>query len=374
MKLAQKLFFSHLVVAFVSVIVIVLSVIIAAPRFVTSQVEVQVTTQNTLPTGELVVQEDTNENHTVASNPFGNLVVLLIISGGVSVIIAGGMSWWMSRRIVTPIKAVALASSSIAEGHYQHRLPVKQSDELGVLVQHFNDMAQSLDAVETTRRQLLADISHELKTPLATIKGYMEGFEDGVIPANAENFVLVGQEVSRLQRLVHDMHEVSRTEAGFHALQMRPCDPAQILEQVAARLRPQFEGKGVMLMLTLPDELPAICADPERLEQVMLNLLGNALQYTPSGGEVIVSVESDPKERQIHYHIKDTGIGIAPDDLKQIFQRFYRVDKSRARITGGSGIGLTIARAIVEAHGGRIFATSDGLAQGSTFTFTIPQA
>lgn len=374
MKLAQKLFFSHLIVAFVSVIVIVLSVIIAAPRFVTSQVEVQVTTQNTLPTGELVVQEDTNGYHTVASNPFGNLVVLLMISGGVSVIIAGGMSWWMSRRIVTPIKAVALASTSIAEGHYQHRLPVKQSDELGVLVQHFNDMAQSLDAVETTRRQLLADISHELKTPLATIKGYMEGFEDGVIPATVENFVLVGQEVSRLQRLVHDMHEVSRTEAGFHALQMRPCDPAQILEQVAARLRPQFEGKGVVLMLTLPDELPAICADPERLEQVMLNLLGNALQYTPSGGEVIVSVEIDPKERQIHYHIKDTGIGIAPDDRKQIFQRFYRVDKSRARITGGSGIGLTIARAIVEAHGGRIFATSDGLTQGSIFTFTIPQA
>ena len=374
MKLAQKLFLSHFLVAFVSVIVIMLSVIAAAPRFVTSQTDLQLITPVTIDSDTIIIEQVSEQNEDIITNPFGNLLIVLAVAGGISVLIAGIISWWMARRIVIPLKTVAIASTYIADGHYAHRLPVTQSDELGLLAQQFNEMAQALDAVETTRRQLLADISHELKTPLATIKGYMEGFEDSVIPATGENFTLVGQEVSRLQRLVHDMHDVSRTEAGFHALQVHPHDSCALINQVVASLRPQFDGKGVSLNINLPPDLPPVCIDPERIKQVMVNMLGNALQYTATGGDVCVSVERDDDKNMMRYSIKDSGIGIAPDDLKYIFQRFYRVDKSRARISGGSGIGLTIAKAIVEAHGGRISAMSNGLNTGTTFTFTLPLA
>jgi signal transduction histidine kinase len=233
-------------------------------------------------------------------------------------------------------------------------------------------MAASLARTETMRQQLIADVSHELKTPLASIKGYMEGLQDGVIPATPETFQLVRREADRLQRLVYDLQEPSRAEAGAVPLTVQPHVPAELVSTVIARLQPQFAEKNVTLTADVPVDLPAVGADADRIEQVLTNLLGNALQYTPDGGAVTVTARSSGDG--VEFSVQDTGLGLRPDDLTRIFQRFYRVDKSRSRASGGSGIGLTIARHIIEAHSGRIWAESPGPHQGSTFYFTLPTA
>jgi len=222
------------------------------------------------------------------------------------------------------------------------------------------------------RRQLIADVSHELKTPLASIKGYMEGLQDGIIPATAETFQLVHHEADRLQRLVSDLQELSRAEASRMPLDMRACNLIEVVGSAVASLRPQAEDKHIKLSAELPASLPVVQADPDRMRQVVVNLLGNAIQYTPGGGQV--SIRLWQEGMSIHCAIEDTGVGLDKGDLERIFVRFYRVDKSRSRASGGSGIGLTIARYIIEAHHGHIWAESGGLNTGSTFHFRLPVA
>jgi histidine kinase len=231
-------------------------------------------------------------------------------------------------------------------------------------------MAAKLEQVETMRRQLIGDISHELRTPLTAIKGSMEGLIDGVLPANEETFHGIYREADRLQRLVSDLQELSRVEAGAFELHLQPIDVIDLVEATVKRLELQFEDKGVFLESDVPIDLPPIRADHDRISQVMLNLVGNALQYTPSGGRVRITAIRHQDE--IYISIIDTGIGIPPEHLEHIFTRFYRIDKSRSRVGGGSGIGLTIAKHLVEAHGGRIWVESPGPGKGSTFTFTLP--
>jgi signal transduction histidine kinase len=233
-------------------------------------------------------------------------------------------------------------------------------------------MAAALAATETLRQQLMADVSHELKTPLASIKGYMEGLQDGVIPPTPETFQLVHREADRLQRLVSDLQELSRAEAAQLHMALQPCNPADLVNLAVATLRPQFEDKGIALEIEMPSQTPPVRADLDRIRQVLINLLGNALQYTLPGGRVIV--RATQVGSAIRFSVEDTGIGLDAADLERIFQRFYRVDKSRSRVSGGSGIGLTIARYIVETHGEHIWAESAGPGQGSTFHFTLPLA
>jgi histidine kinase len=229
-----------------------------------------------------------------------------------------------------------------------------------------------LAETETMRQQLIADVSHELKTPLASIKGYMEGLQDGVIAATPETFEIIHHEADRLQRLVYDLQELSRVEAGAFHLDRHLTDAAPLVSAVAARLSPQYADKNVTLVSDPPSALPKVLADQDRVEQVLTNLLGNALQYTPTGGRVKVCLT--PVDSMLRVSVQDTGMGLTSEDLTRIFQRFYRVDKSRSRRSGGSGIGLTIARHLVEAHGGQIWAESPGPGQGSTFYFTLPLA
>ncbi len=302
----------------------------------------------------------------------------LLLAGLAATLAAALVSWIISRRIVRPLRELSRASQHIAEGHYQERLTVSGGDELAELTHSFNQMAAALADTEAMRQQLIGDVTHELKTPLASIKGYMEGLQDGVIPPGPETYQLVYREADRLQRLVHDLQELSRAEATQLALDVRPCDANELATSAVAWIRPQFDDGQIDLSVRLLAEPLTVAADFDRARQVLLNLLGNALQYTPVGGRVILTLSRAEGAGQgrsgdaLQFAVADTGRGLAADDLTRVFQRFYRVDKSRARASGGSGIGLTIARHIVEAHGGRIWAESDGPGQGSTFTFTLP--
>jgi histidine kinase len=250
---------------------------------------------------------------------------------------------------------------------------VASDDELGQLAHSFNQMAATLEQTEALRRDLIANVAHELRTPLAGIKGYMEGILDGVLPAESNTYQQVYQEADRLQRLVNDLQELSRVEAGAFELVRRPLAIGELIGQTAARLRSQFEEKGVSLTMTIPTGLPPLQADEDRLSQVLINLVGNALQYTPSGGTVTITAKIQRPDTLL-VSIHDTGLGIAAAHLPYLFNRFYRVDKSRSRAGGGSGIGLTIAKHLIEAHGGHIWAESEGEGQGSTFSFSLPLA
>jgi histidine kinase len=233
-------------------------------------------------------------------------------------------------------------------------------------------MADKLEKTEAVRRQLIADVAHELRTPLTAIKGSMEGLIDNLLPAEPTTYQQIYREADRLQRLVDDLQDLSRVEAGAFDLQLRSTTIHNLVKTATAKLDYQYEEKGVQLKIDLPSELPAVTVDEDRISQVLLNLVGNALQYTPPGGRVDIRASIQAKE--ILISVSDTGIGISAEHIPNLFTRFYRVDKSRTRASGGSGIGLTIAKHLVEAHNGRIWAESPGRDQGSTFFFTLPIA
>jgi histidine kinase len=288
------------------------------------------------------------------------------------------LSLFISRRVVLPVQEMMVASQRIAGGHYDERVGTPGSakredlDELGRLAQSFNQMAASLEQTETMRLELIGNVAHELRTPLASIKGYMEGLIDGVVPPEAETFQQVHHEAERLQRLAQDLQELSRVEAGAFELNPGPTAVSRLVDTVTARLGRQFEDKGVALQVDLAPDLPPVQADEGHMGQVLLNLVGNALQYTPAGGWV--QIRARRLGGAVLLSVADSGIGIAPEHLPHIFERFYRVDKSRSRAGGGSGIGLTIAKHLVEAQGGRIWAESQGPGRGSTFYLALPSS
>lgn len=288
-----------------------------------------------------------------------------------AMIAALALSFLFSRSVVAPLLAMSQATQRIADGRYDERVRIIGDDELAQLAVRFNQMAEKLDQIESMRRRLIGDVSHELRTPLTAIKGSMEGLMDGILPANEETFQQINAEAGRLNNLVDDLQELSRVESYAYHLDIRPLDISSLVQTVTKRLAPQAESKRISLDLELPPDLQPALADEDRAIQVLTNLTGNALQYTPEGGKVTITAKQVAGEIQISVH--DTGVGIPPEHLSHIFDRFYRVDKSRSRQAGGgSGIGLTIARAIVEAHGGNIGVQSEGEGQGSTFIFTLP--
>ena len=285
-------------------------------------------------------------------------------------------SFFISRQVVTPMLHMMSLSQRIAEGEYQERLALPggqqadQTDELGQLALRFNQMADKLEKTETMRRQLIGDVTHELRTPLTAVKGYLEGLMDGVLPADPETYEQIHSEIDRLQRLVNDLQELSRVEAGAIQLNLAPVPPERLIERIQSTFGRQFEDKNIQLVTDVETGLPNLFVDKDRIIQVLTNLAGNALQYTPNGGKVSISVRREKSE--ILFAVKDTGIGISTEQLTFIFNRFYRTDKSRNRASGGSGIGLTIAKALVQAHQGKIWAESNGEGNGSTFSFLIP--
>ena len=360
-RLGWKLFLSYLVIIVVGVVTLGVAAELHAPSALARHMARMEATMGGAMEGMMA---DLTGNFRRAVNE------VLTVAAAAALVTAVLVSAFVTRRIVRPIQAMQAASRRIAAGRYEERVQVVGEDELAELAQSFNQMVQQLAQTEERRRQLIGDVAHELRTPLSSIKSVLEGLQDGVLPADPVTFFNLQREVSRLQRLVQDLEELSKAEAGQISLERAATAPATFVQTAVERLARQFEDKGVQLHTALPPDLPPVQVDLSRMTQVMLNLLGNALQYTPAGGQVTVHAWANDQE--IHIAVQDTGIGLTTEHLRHVFERFYRVDKSRSRAGGGSGIGLTIARHLVEAHHGRLTAASPGLDQGSTFTVALP--
>jgi histidine kinase len=366
-RLGAKLFISYLIIIIVGVVVLAS----AAELVIPSAFDRHLSAMADMMRGSPMMM-----NVDLFSNFRAAVTEALTVAALAALLAAVLVSVFVSRQVVAPIQSMMNASKRIAEGHYEERVHVSgdlekgEQDELAQLAIRFNQMAARLQQTEVMRRQLIGDVSHELRTPLTSIKGSMEGLIDGVLPATEEIFQGIYLEADRLQRLVNDLQELSRVEAGAYELSLRPVKVSKLVEAAVNRLERQFEDKGVYLETRISPGSPQVLVDEDRIVQVLLNLVGNALQYTPSGGKVTINVDRQNGEVQIA--VSDTGIGIPPEHLPHLFTRFYRVDKSRSRAGGGSGIGLTIAKHLVEAHGGRIWVRSQGAGKGSTFAFTLP--
>lgn len=304
----------------------------------------------------------------------------LLLAGGLALVVAVAISLLITWRVVRPVQHLVMASQRIAVGHYAERVPVSvrkgktrgSQDELSELAVNFNEMAQALEANERRRLELVGDVAHELRTPVTTLQGYLEGLLDGVIQPDEWTWAKLSDEANRLRRLIDDLQELSRAEARQLSLKIVPSNPLEIARVVVDRLSPQFKEKGLTFKWDLLPDLPPILADFDRAVQVLSNLLTNALRYTPAPGTVQLSLR--PVSNGVEIKVSDTGIGIAPQHLSHLFERFYRVDKSRSRTMGGSGIGLTISKALVEAMAGQIEVTSAGPGKGTSFSFTLPEA
>ena len=297
-------------------------------------------------------------------------LISLGVAVAASVATALLLSTVISSRVVRPVRQLAGAAQRIAAGTPAARVPARGTDELAELARAFNEMAASLERAENVRRQLLADVAHELRTPLATIESYVEGIADGVLAPDAQNWGPIRSETARLNRLVDDLQRVSRAEAHQLDLHRRPTDLPALLQTALKAAGPAFHAKRVALESDLAADVPVLDIDRERISEVVANLLTNALRHTPPGGTVKISVGQRPDG--VEFQVSDDGEGIAAEHLERVFERFYRVDPARARASGGTGIGLAIVRAIVEAHGGSVAARSDGIGRGATFIVTLP--
>ena len=279
-------------------------------------------------------------------------------------------SLFLAREILRPLQQLVTSSQRIANGRYNERINVPGSLELASVAIHFNQMAEALEQIEQQRVALIGNVSHELRTPLTGIEGYLEGMMDGLFPKNDETFAQMFQEVRRLRRLVDDLQALSKVEAGQIPLHLSEFDLIPLVERIVGQLQPQAVAQNIEITTDTPKQL-YVYADPDRTAQVALNLLGNAIRYTPEGGFIWLQVTTGLRLAEII--VQDSGIGIPGEALPYVFERFYRVDPSRARQSGGSGIGLTISRHLAWAMGGELTADSAGTGQGSAFRFCLPQ-
>lgn len=274
----------------------------------------------------------------------------------------------LASRILRPVERLTAAAQRMARGDLTVHVPVASEDEIGQLAHAFNSMAGSLAQQEQLRRNMVTDVAHELRTPLTNLRGYLEAARDGLLAPDAALVDNLYEETMLLNRLVADLQDLAQAEAGQLKLVRQPTALPGLIEQAVAMLRPQAAAKGIDLQVDLSTELPLVDVDPERVGQVLRNLLNNAVAHTAAGGLLTVAARGD--EREVAVIVRDTGAGIAPEHLPYVFDRFYRADKSRTRQTGGAGLGLAIARQLVVAHGGTITVDSE-LGSGSTFTFTL---
>lgn len=290
-----------------------------------------------------------------------------------SLVAALAISAFVTRRIAGPVVRLARAAGDVADGRYDVRVAAPAiGTEFAALTDSFNEMAGRLEAVEATRRRLLADLAHEMRTPVATLDGYLEGLEDGVVSVDEQTLATLRIQTARLARLTEDITAVSRAEEHQLDLHPRRVRVEQLLAVAIDSVADRYAERGVTLTREAGEGLPAVEVDPDRIGQVLANLLDNALRHTPAGGSVAVSARSAADGRTVQIRVADTGAGIPAEHLPHVFERFYRVDRARDRAHGGSGIGLAIAKALVEAHGGSITASSDGPGRGAAFTFTLP--
>jgi len=298
------------------------------------------------------------------------LVIALAVGIGAAAAAAGAVSWLLATRIAQPIEELSDTADALAAGHLDARAtPPLADDELTDLTGAFNAMADALEHTEHTRRRLLADLAHELRTPLATIEAYHEGLADGVIDPDPTTVEVLADATTRLRRLVEDVSLVSQAEEGRLPLDRRHVDLRGLVSNAVDAARPAADTAGITMHQDLPQTPVTVDADTDRLSQVLANLLTNAVEHTPADGAITVTVATDDHRTVIE--VTDSGTGISPEHLPHIFQRFYRADPAR-RHTRGSGVGLTISRAIIQEHDGTLTATSPGEGHGTTLTIELP--
>lgn len=328
--------------------------------------------------GPLGPQSDEVRHHVVEGYTRA-AVVTVGIAGLVSLAAAVAVSLLVTRRLAQPIAEVADAATRVAVGSYDTRVPdADLGPEMDHLTSAFNTMADALEDTEQSRQRLLGDVAHELRTPLATIRAYHEALADGVREPDEQTWAVLSAQTDRIQRLVDDIALVSRAEEGALALHPVRTQVAELVAAAVSAAGPGFEAKGVSLATAVAPGLRPVDVDPDRMGQVLTNLLANALRHTPAAGRVVIAAgagdHSQHHGSEIMISVADDGDGIAPENLRHVFERFYRADPGRDRGHGGSGIGLTISRALTQAHGGTLTASSPGLGRGATFTITLPVA
>lgn len=359
LALGSRLFLSHLLVTLLGTLTLIVISKISSPRYFILYLE-------RIQGGEIVVgpfRRDLMRGFQYAWNrgAFWSVVV------GAST--AGILSYLVSKRIVQPLIQMEEITKKFAAGNLQERLPSQEIPELDQLASSFNRMAAELQGVEQRRRDLVTDLSHELRTPLTVIEGYLEGMVDGTLEASPELYQLLSKETNRMRRLVNDLQELSKIEAGYLPIDSHPTALYPLLQSVVQRFSDQLaDSEKLTLHLDEVLDLPLVRGDMVRIEQVLVNLISNAMRYTPQGHiHVTAWTEGD----RVWTAISDTGIGIAPEDLPHIFERFWRSDRSRDRNSGGTGVGLAICRRLVELQNGTIEVESQ-LGRGSVFRFSLP--
>ena len=291
----------------------------------------------------------------------------------VSALTALAVSWYFSRRLQRSVAEVASAAAEVAKGRYDIRVsPPELGDDFEALASAFNQMASRLQTVDTTRRRLFSDLAHEIRTPVSVLEAYMEALEDGIRTLDSDTAAMLRDQTRRLVRFSADLAALAQAEDSSHSMEPNLVKIERVVDKAVTAAAERYRAKGVRLQVNSSGAHPVVMGDSQRLEQVLTNLLDNALRHTDAGGgvEVTTAVGSD----QVEVSVIDTGDGITAEHVPHVFERFYRADAARDRNHGGAGIGLAIAKALIEAHGGSISARSDGRDQGSTFALRLPKA
>ncbi|MBI1258622.1 MAG: HAMP domain-containing protein [Chloroflexi bacterium] len=312
-----------------------------------------------------------NRPHPARPLPFFNwdalLLTVVVVGGSVAILCAV----LMSRSVIAPLNALAVTADAIGAGQWDRRVKVTGTTEIKSLAQSFNKMVDQLQRNETLRRNLVADVAHELRTPITALQANIYAILDDAYPMTKIEIAGLYDQIRMLSRLVKDLHELSQAESGLLPLDRQPTDFSETLAELIAPFRSVAESKEVRLALDIPANLPLVSVDEERINQVMHNLLNNALRYTPEEGTITIRVRSSGECLRVE--VQDTGDGIPAEHLPNVFERFYRADFGRSRQRGGMGLGLAIAKAIIEAHNGSIRVSSSGVpGEGTTFVFEIP--
>lgn len=357
--LQTRLFISHLLVMIVGVGSLVIIGKVSSPRFFFLHLEkLEHRGLYLLHRTELVTGFETAWNRST----FWSVIV-----GGSA---AAGLSYLMSQRIMRPLIRIEKITQKFAQDQLSERLPVSEIPEINRLSTSINRMAASLEGVEQRRREIIGDLTHELRTPLTVLRGYLEELAEGKISPSPEVYLRLATETRRLERLVNDLQELSKAEAGHLQINLLPVNLRPLLESLVQKFSDQLLEDGPVLSLDCPVQLPAVLADLDRTEQVLVNLIGNALRYTSHGS---ITIRAWTEARLLWLAVSDTGIGIEPEDLPHIFERFWRAEQARTIHAGGTGIGLAISRRLIELQGGQIFVESQP-GVGSTFYFFLPLA
>jgi len=317
----------------------------------------------------------------VRSTPRAVLNLMWKTMGGVA-IFAAVLIYYVSRRIADPLAQVSRAALAVARGDFSRRVAVDSDDEIGQVARSFNYMAAQLERLEQLRRDFIANVSHELRTPLTSLRGFIQGIRDGAVPAAQQDkyLELALKELARLNRLVNDLLDLARLESGNFRLHKEPHDAFELARRTLVKLEPVFVGRNLKVRVDLPEEAGIVQLDPDRFEQILLNLLNNAVRFTPPGGTISLSGRLRP--RTVELAVSDTGVGIPPEDLPHIWERFYKGDRSRAQdkdavtdertLSAGTGLGLTITKHLIEAHNGTVRVESEP-GRGTTFILEFPR-